>query len=210
LCGDAQLFSELLLPFWLGKDKTMNELTKIRSDPMPEAMRVLLQDYPRDSWEANPHFKQATQNWLGAHQMFRQLANHVRAESEQYLDRNRDPNDYAAQLSYYGDALVRNLHGHHGWEDRSYFPELSAADQRFDAGLEILEKDHEALDGVLDRFTEVANRTIKLIHLDPASAYDEAGKLHTEAEAIEGFLARHLSDEEELAVPIILLHRLRG
>ena len=166
--------------------------------------------FPRDSWEANPHFKQATQNWLGAHQMFRQLANHVRAESERYRDRNRDPYDYAAQLSYYGDALVRNRHGHHGWEGRSYFPELSAADPRFDAGLEILEKDHEALDGVLDRFTEVANRTIKLIHLDPASAYDEASKLHSEAEAIEGFLARHLSDEEELAVPIILHHRLRG
>ena len=188
----------------------MNELAKIRSNPMPEAMRLLLQDYPRDSWEANPHFKQATQNWLGAHQMFRQLADHVRTETERYLDRNRDPNDYAAQLSYYGDALVRNLHGHHGWEDHSYFPELSAADPRFDAGLEILEKDHEALDGVLDRFTKGANRTIKLIHLDPAAAYDEAGRLHAEAEAIESFLERHLSDEEELAVPIILHHRLRG
>lgn len=188
----------------------MSNVPQIRSEPMPDAMRVLLHDYPRNAWEGNPHFKQATQNWLGAHQMFRRLADLVRSETERYLDRNRDADDFAARLSYYGDLLVRNLHGHHSWEDHSYFPELMAADPRFEVGLEILEKDHEALDVVLDRFTSVANRTIKLIQLDPKSAYDEAGKLHGEATTIEAFLARHLSDEEELAVPIILHHRLRG
>ena len=46
--------------------------------------------------------------------------------------------------------------------------------------------------------------------MDENQVRDEAGKLHKTAEAIEAFLARHLSDEEELAVPIILHHRLRG
>ena len=188
----------------------MSELMEIRTLPMPVEMHALLRSYPRDSWDANPHFKEATKNWLGAHQMFGRVANLLRTETERYLDRNRAPEDFAARLSYYGDALVRNLHGHHGWEDHSYFPELSAADPRFDAGLEILETDHAALDGVLDRFTRVANRTIQLIQLDEKAAYDEAGALHTEAEMIETFLTRHLSDEEELAVPIILHHRLRG
>ncbi|MDU8928380.1 hemerythrin domain-containing protein [Alisedimentitalea sp. MJ-SS2] len=159
--------------------------------------------YPRDTWGAHPGFRDKTRHWLGAHQMFRRLGNLVRSETEGDLDRARDPEDYAARLSYFGDALVRNLHGHHGWEDHSYFPELSVADPRFDAGLEILEKDHAALDRVLDRYTRVANRTIKLIQLDESAARDEA-------EAVEAFLARHLSDEEELAVPIILHHRLRG
>jgi len=188
----------------------MPEHVEIRTEPMPEDMRLLSRDYPRDGWEAHPGFRDKTRHWLGAHQMFRRLGNLVRSETERYLDRNRDPEDYAARLSYYGDALVRNLHGHHGWEDHSYFPELSAADPRFDAGLEILEQDHQALDIVLDRFTRVANRTIKLIQLDEVAARDEAGAVHAEAEVIEAFLARHLSDEEELAVPIILHHRLRG
>ena len=142
--------------------------------------------------------------------MFRRLGSLVRAETERYLDRSRDPEDYSGRLSYYGNALVANLHGHHGWEDHSYFPELSAADPRFDAGLEILEKDHKDLDAVLDRFTQAANRTIKLIQLDEKAAPDEAGHLHREAEMIEAFLERHLGDEEELAVPIILHHELRG
>ena len=188
----------------------MLEQFNIRTDGMPSEMQGLLADYPRDTWEAHPGFKQRTQNWLGAHDMFRKLANITRKETERYLDKSIASDDFAARLSYYGDALVRNLHGHHNFEDHSYFPELSAADPRFDAGLDILEKDHEALDVVLQSFTETANRAIKLIDLDEKQARDESGKLHGVAVTIEKFLKRHLSDEEELAVPIILHHRLRG
>lgn len=182
----------------------------VRESGMPAEMHVLFDQYPRDSWQAHPGFKEKTQNWLGAHQMFRRLGKLVRTETELYLDRTRQPEDYSARLSYYGDALVQNLHGHHGWEDHSYFPELSAVDPRFDAGLEILEKDHKALNGFLDAFTRSANKAIKLIQLDEKQARDEAGNLHAVALTIEAILARHLSDEEELAVPIILHHRLRG
>ena len=63
---------------------------------------------------------------------------------------------------------------------------------------------------VLDTFTKGANRAIKLAQLDAVQAKEEIGKLHGTSEVIEAFLKRHLSDEEELAVPIILHHRLRG
>ncbi|WP_306258935.1 hemerythrin domain-containing protein [Pararhizobium sp. IMCC21322] len=183
---------------------------ELRTDDMPSEMRTLLADYPRDDWEGHPGFKERTRQWMGAHQMFRRLGGIIGKETELYLDKSQAPDAYAERLSYYGDALIRNLHGHHHWEDDNYFPELSAADSRFDAGLEILEKDHQALDIVLDSFTRTANRTIKLIQLDEVSAREEAGTLLKTAETIEAFLQRHLSDEEELAVPIILHHRLRG
>lgn len=188
----------------------MTELSNIRTTAMPDEMRTLLADYPRDSWDANPHFKEATKRWLGAHKMFRRLGELVRLDAEAYLDKQRAPEDYAKRLSFYGNQLVGNLHGHHGWEDHSYFPELSAADPRFDRGLEILEKDHENLDKVLDDFTQAANRTIQLNQLDETAARDAAGSVHDAAHTIEAFLARHLADEEDLAVPIILHHRLRG
>ena len=135
----------------------------IRKEDMPEDMRFLLDTYPRDSWEAHPGFKEKTRHWLGAHLMFRRLAKLIKTDAEEYLDGEKAGDDYAGRLSYYGGALVGNLHGHHGWEDHSYFPELSEADPRFDAGLEILEKDHADLDVVLDDFTRTANRAIKLI-----------------------------------------------
>ena len=182
----------------------------IREDDMPTEMQSLLRTYPRDTWDAHPGFREKTQQWLGAHRMFRQLSSLLCKDTQSYLNGDKDAQDYAGRLSYRGNALVGNLHGHHGWEDHSYFPELSAADPRFDAGLEILEKDHAALDIVLESFTRTANRTIQLVQLDEASARSEAGKLLGVAQTIEAFLERHLSDEEELAVPIILHHRLRG
>ncbi len=182
----------------------------IRTDDMPAEMQILLADYPRESWQSHPGFREKTEQWLGAHQMFRRISATVIKDTEDYIDKIRDSQEFAERLSYRGSSLVGNLHGHHSWEDHSYFPELSAADSRFDAGLAILEKDHATLHAVLDEFTEVANRVIRHSRFDDAVARGEAGKLHAVASTIETLLQRHLGDEEELAVPIILHHRLRG
>lgn len=182
----------------------------IRETDMPEDMRFLLQTYPRDDWEAHPGFKDKTRQWMNAHQGFRMLAERVRLDTEMLLDKEMSADDHAARLSFLGGRLVGDLHGHHHWEDHSYFPELMAADPRFERGLDVLETDHADLDVVLDDFTRQANRVIKLAALDEAQSFDEAGALHGQASVIEAFLQRHLTDEEDLAVPIILHHRLRG
>lgn len=188
----------------------MLDTYKMRDFDMPEDMRVLLQRYPRDDWDAHPGFKEKTRHWLGAHLMFRRVAERVRLDTEAVLNKDIALGDYVGRLAYFGGNLVGNLHGHHGWEDHSYFPELSAADSRFDAGLELLEQDHVDLDVVLDDMTRKANRVIKLATLDETQALEEAHAVLSAAEAIEAFLNRHLGDEEDLAVPIILHHRLRG
>ena len=184
--------------------------TELRNAPLPESMRALLADYPRDSWNAHPNFRQATKNWLGAHRMFRTLAALIHRKTKAYLEGNLKPNKFAADLSYYGDALVQNLHGHHNWEDRVYFPELARAEPRFKSGLETLEMDHLALNKLLDEFAREANRVVKLIQLDAAQAREEASTLPPICKKLEALLSRHLSDEEDLAVPIILHHKLRG
>jgi len=182
----------------------------IRHTEMPAEMQFLLDRYPRDSWDSHPGFREKTRHWLGAHQMFRRVAERIRLDTEGLLNKDMALDDYAGRLSHFGGTLVGNLHGHHGWEDHSYLPKLSAADPRFDAGLAVLEQDHADLDQVLDDFTRQANRVIKLATLDPAQAHDEAGSVQSTSQVIEAFLKRHLTDEEELAVPIILHHRLRG
>ncbi len=184
--------------------------TELRNAPLPENMRALLAEYPRESWRAHPNFRQATKNWLGAHRMFRYLAALIHRRTKAYLDGDLEPNKFATDLSYYGDALVQNLHGHHNWEDRVYFPELARAEPRFKAGLEVLETDHLALNTLLDAFARKSNRVVKLIQLDAAQAKEEAAALPPICEKLEALLSRHLSDEEDLAVPIILHHKLRG
>ncbi|UWQ14920.1 hemerythrin domain-containing protein [Aliiroseovarius sp. M344] len=188
----------------------MTHLPNIRQEALPEDMRLLLRDYPRDAWPDHPNFAVSIQNWMGAHIMFGQLAELVRANAEGYLDKQIAPDDHARRLSQYGNLLVQNLHGHHHWEDRSFFPELSSADTRFDKGLDTLEADHIELDDLLDRFTRQANRVVTLTQLDETQAYEEAYAVRDMTSVLQGFLSRHLTDEEDLVVPILLHHKMRG
>jgi iron-sulfur cluster repair protein YtfE (RIC family) len=94
--------------------------------------------------------------------------------------------------------------------ERQFFPELSSAEPRFATGLDLLEKDHEVLDDILDRFTRASNRYLKLLDLDPTSAEQELGDIHTAGCHIQSLLSRHLQDEEDMIVPIILHGKLRG
>lgn len=188
----------------------MTSQIDIRDAPLPQGMQALLVDYPREAWADYPNFRLATKNWLGAHRAFRHLAKLTCRKTESYLEGSFEPNEYAADLSYYGDALVRNLHGHHSWEDQSYFPELARAEPRFKAGLETLEQDHQVLNTLLNGFTLKSNRVIKLIQLDETQAQEEAIGLLSICEKLNALLTLHLSDEEDFAVPIILHHKLRG
>jgi len=188
----------------------MTHLSIHTRDGWPPEIATLLGDYPREAWNSHPDLAQSTRNWMGAHQGFRALSGLVRSETEGFLDRAREGDDYAGRLSYYGGRLVGNLHGHHTWEDRAFFPEIREVDGRFDQGLETLERDHEALDATIAQLTEEANRVIKLVQLDETQARSEAGALHETASRIERFLERHLADEEDLIVPILLHHRMRG
>lgn len=183
---------------------------EIRDKPLPSGLQALLADYPRETWFDHPNFKPSTANWLGAHQMFRQLAELMIRETEDYLNGELDSETFAVDLGFYGNALVQNLHGHHHWEDRSYFPELAQAHPQLQAGLDILEHDHIALNALLDRFTRVSNRVIKLVQLDESQARAEAKSLLPLCRDLSRLLTRHLEDEENLAVPIILHHKLRG
>ena len=179
-------------------------------DGWPEEVTTLLADYPRDLWPGHPNFARSIRNWMGAHSGFRQLGAFLRETTEAYVDRDLDPEATAGRLGYYGDILVRNLQGHHTWEDRSFFPEIRGVDGRFERGLETLESDHDMLDETLDTLARRANRVIKLIQLDETQARAEAGALRESADRIERFLERHLTDEEDLIVPILLHHKMRG
>jgi len=89
----------------------MLDTYNIRQDDMPSDMRVLLTQYPRDAWEAHPGFKEKTQHWLGAHRMFRRVAERIRLDTEEMLNNDIALGDYVGRLSYFGGNLIANLHG---------------------------------------------------------------------------------------------------
>ncbi|MBN7786360.1 hemerythrin domain-containing protein [Ponticoccus gilvus] len=173
-----------------------DDLDLLSREGLPEALRTLLADYPRTGWQAHANFAGLVEFWLDRHMMFRRLCELLRSDAEQAVDGRLDPQAMQGRLSRYGGMLVQQLHGHHQIEDMHYFPVLVKRETRLERGFEILDRDHHALDGLLERFTRSANGVLQ--------AKTEAGAFREEVLSFEGFLNRHLEDEEDLIVPVIL------
>ncbi|MDF0603955.1 hemerythrin domain-containing protein, partial [Psychromarinibacter sp. C21-152] len=115
---------------------------------------------------------------------------------------------YAPRLSRYGGFFLNQLHGHHQIEDMHYFPQLVGLEPRIDRGFEMLEKDHESIDPMLQDFASSANAVLQ--PADDTAARDAA---RTFLERLDGFgalLERHLTDEEDIVVPVILKSGFTG
>jgi hypothetical protein len=97
---------------------------------LPDALRVLVEKYPREGWEGHPNFNGLTRFWLERHLMFRRLQGMLLAETEGGLDRARDPRQVAAQLGRLASMFLNELHGHHTIEDVHYFPALAGGSSR--------------------------------------------------------------------------------
>lgn len=172
---------------------------------LPEALRVLLAEYPRDGWAADPNFQGLVSFWLERHMMFRKLLRMMQTDTEALLDRTLDRAQFSSKLNRLGGMFVNDLHGHHQIEDQHYFPVLAAREASIARGFEILDRDHHAIDGHLAGFVKSANGVLQN-HVDRSALQDAAGQFHGNLLQLGGFLNRHLIDEEDLIVPVILRH----
>ncbi|MFC7705271.1 hemerythrin domain-containing protein [Plastorhodobacter daqingensis] len=169
---------------------------------LPEALRFLVAQYPRDIWESHRNFDALTRFWLERHMMFRQLLDRLSGDAEAFLSGDRDPKRFAAQSARLTNFLLNELHGHHQIEDHHYFPVLSGFDQRLDRGFELLDADHHALDAHLHGLAEGTNQMLRAI--EAGAGRDEVGRMHEQLAGFGRFIDRHLIDEEELVIPTIL------
>lgn len=180
----------------------MTDLSLDTRPGLPEALRVLLRDYPRQGWQTDPGFHGLVSFWLERHMMFRQLMARMTDDTQGFLDGRQDPRAFAQGIGRFGGIFVNQLHGHHQIEDHHYFPILRTREARIERGFDLLDADHHALDGILARFVDHANGAIQGTGgPDPRAA---AGRLLAGLTDLERLIDRHLTDEEDLIVPVIL------
>ncbi len=100
--------------------------------------------------------------------------------------------------------LLSQLEVHHQIEDLHYFPIFRAADERLVRGFDVLEGDHHAIHADMAATAETANALLRALTGD-ADALKKCGDDHAVASgALLKGLIRHLDDEEDLIVPLIL------
>jgi hemerythrin-like domain-containing protein len=173
---------------------------------LPDALRVLLDEYPRQGWVSHPSYQGLISFWLDRHMIFRKLMEKLQEDAVACEAGKLDAEQHKVQLARFGSMFVGELHGHHNIEDAHYFPVLKQKDPRIAAGFELLDKDHHALDAHLNAFVQHANGV-----LQPSN--DIAGALERfidNAHKLDRLLNRHLTDEEEVVVPVILKYGTGG
>ena len=173
-------------------------------DGLPDALRVLVDELPRGTWEDHPNFSPLTRFWLQRHLMCRELREKLQGGTRGYLDDVMDARSYGRNAARLAQMFLQELHGHHSIEDHHYFPLLSKLDRRLDRGFALLDADHHALDGHLNDLADGTNAMLRgLSGPDPKAG---AGSLDARLSAFGVFLNRHLTDEEDLVVPVILTY----
>mgnify|MGYP005854995611 CR=1 FL=1 len=172
-------------------------------DRFPPDLVTLLADWPRAGWSDVPGFEGLAAFWLDRHLGFRDLMSGLRLDAEHMSGGRIDPQRWQGRLLRGGEQLVQGLIGHHQIENANYFPAMVKLEPRLARGFELLDRDHHALDGLLDGFVASANHALQ--SNDPREA---ALAFHTSLAPFERQLIRHLQDEEDLIIPVILKHRM--
>jgi hemerythrin-like domain-containing protein len=169
---------------------------------LPDNLQLLLGAYPRRIWGDHPNFGPMSRFYLDRHAMFREALGVLNRQTEEALDKRLDPGAYGRNFARIGNFFLGELTAHHHIEDASFFPALVALEPRLAHGFDMLETDHLAIHAALERFQADGGALLRA--LAEGGAEDALGRMQGVLAGMETLLDRHLTDEEELVVPIIL------
>ena len=124
--------------------------------------------------------------------------------TEDFREAKLTPDEFRRFFAPRLQFFLQGLEGHHQIEDFQYFPIFRRAEPRLAKGFDVLEGDHEAIHADILRVVDAANELLGTIEgdADRRRAATDAYADTSETPA-QGPL-RHLDDEEDLIVPVIL------
>lgn len=170
----------------------------------PEDLRFLLDRYPREQWMRHANLGSMARFWLDRHRMFRELGDALNGAIEKFRQGAVPAPDFQVWFAPRLRFFLQELNTHHQVEDFHYFPIFRAAEGRLRAGFEVLEKDHEVIHTDIMQSVETANEFLKSLQTDADKVRFAADKYAEVNGRLLKQLLRHLHDEEDLIVPLIL------
>lgn len=175
-----------------------------RRTGLPAELLFLVERYPRDEWTAHSNVAGTAAFWLQRHAFFRDMGRSLTGIIADYREGRQSAPEFARHFAPRLQRFLGELDGHHRVEDDHYFPAFAAAEPRLKRGFEILDSDHHAIHEALLRNADAANAFMRAL----ASTADEQRFRADDYAAanldLVAMLARHLDDEEDLVIPLIL------
>jgi len=181
----------------------MDELDLLARHGLPDEIAALRARFPRDTWNGHENLGPVARFWLERHPMFRELGAALREGAEAHAAGQVDGGRFLGWFAPRVRLYLGELDTHHAVEDHHYFPVFRKAEPRLARGFEVLDADHHAVDAMI---RDVAAATASLHEAlsgrgEPSRAADALARSLSRT----GFgIERHLDDEEDLVVPLIL------
>jgi len=179
-------------------------LALARRTGWPEDLRVLITRYPREQWEAHANLGDMARFWLSRHAMFRELSAAIESITNHFRAGHLLPLQFAREFTPRLQFMLDQLNVHHQIEDLHYFPIFREAESRLARGFDVLEGDHHHIHDEMARTAATANALLQALQAD-GDILRRCGDAYADASgALLKGLIRHLDDEEDLIVPLIL------
>jgi iron-sulfur cluster repair protein YtfE (RIC family) len=167
-------------------------------------MRHLIARFPREQWDSHSNLGEMARFWLSRHTMFRELGATIRAIATQFREGTLPAAEFPRQFVPRLQLLLSQLNVHHQIEDLHYFPIFRAADTRLTRGFDVLESDHHAIHADMEATAQAANALLRALAAEPQALPRRGDDYAAASGALLKGLIRHLDDEEDLIVPLIL------
>ncbi len=171
---------------------------------LPEDLQFLSQRYPRDEWRRPGALSSMGRFWLKRHNFFRELASHLSGSIAMLREEDFEPRAFAGWFAPRLDYLLADLEGHHHIEDAHYFPIFLAAEPRLRRGFDILDSDHQLIHDLLEGNADAGRRFLEGLGKGGDAMLFASEAYGAEADRLVTGLMRHLEDEEDLIVPLLL------
>lgn len=171
---------------------------------LPDDLRLLVERYPREEWRGHSNIHGMAGMWLQRHDMFRETGRILTAGIADYREGRTDADGFARFFAPRLNWFLGNLDGHHHIEDDHYFPIFAQAEPLLQRGFDVLDRDHHRIHEALERNAETANAFLRALQEDDDRRRFAADAYADENARLVAFLTRHLEDEEDLIIPLIL------
>lgn len=176
----------------------------MRRGGLPDDLKVLIAKYPREDWNRVHTIGELGRFWIERHDMFRELGATLVESIGNLREGTVEPDKFAGWFAPRLNHFLGDLQGHHQIEDYQYFPQFAAADARLAHGFELLEEDHHLIHTLLERNAEAANRFYRDLISGADTMPYSRDAYAIEADGLLKGLMRHLEDEEDLLIPLLL------
>lgn len=172
---------------------------------LPTEFLYLRDQVPRDRWAEG--LPEIASFWLQMHGSFRGHQAYMDGLVGQWRG-GGDLHALHRQLIPALQSFLQHLDGHHRIESGRYFPMMREIEPRIGAGIDLLDRDHDVIHGVLESLFQGGLAFHQAVQGNRPDATDQAERL---ADVLDGgarLLLRHLEDEEDIVIPLIQLRGL--